>query len=183
MIEEISIYGYIIYYISIIVKRNMKNEGYYLLFFLFIVLSFIIFYNQSPNKQLSSLQPAQPSLHQYHTQHAQHAQHAPQMNKKTITNNNTMKNYTYNIENIDIHKDNLTNSDNNKLGCANSKYDPELEDVYSTTLRGKEYDPQTPDEIYNYSIKPNKSDLPIVNPPVQLLLNNAPLRLSERHLM
>lgn len=161
----------------------MKNEGYYLLFFLFIVLSFIIFYNQSPNEQLSSLQPAQPaqpSLHQYHTQHAKHA---PQMNKKTITNNNTMKNYTYNIENIDIHKDNLTNSDNNKLGCANSKYEPELEDVYSTTLRGKEYDPQTPDDIYNYSIKPNKSDLPIVNPPLQLLLNNAPLRLSERHLM
>ena len=38
-------------------------------------------------------------------------------------------------------------------------------------------------EIFNYSIKPNKTDLPIVNAPAHLLLNGAPLRLSERHLL
>ena len=99
------------------------------------------------------------------------------MNKKT-------EDYTYNIENINIHKDNLNE---NKLGlgnanAANAKYEPELEEVYSTTLRGDEYDTESSDEIFNYSIKPNKSDLPIVNPPLQLLISNAPLRLSERHL-
>ena len=167
----------------------MKNEGYYLLFFIFIgLLIFFFYYNQQQTQYQQPLQPsyikaqpqasqhqAQPqqSIHQYHTQQSQ------QMNKKT---NNT-EDYTYNIENIDIHKDNLNLSNNeNKLGCANSKYEPELEEVYGTTLRGNDYDTQSPDEIFNYSIKPNKSDLPIVNPPLQLLRSNAPLRLSERHL-
>lgn len=159
--------------------KKETNEGYYLLlFFIFIgLLVFIYFYNQQQPQYLQA-QQVNP------TQTSKQPPQPPQPNKKTITNNNTMKNYTYNIENVDIHKDNLSNSDNNKLGCANSKYEPELEEVYGTTLRGNEYDPQTPpDEIYNYCIKPNKSDLPIVNPPLQLLLNNAPLRLSERHLM
>ena len=154
-------------------KEGVTNEGYYLLlFFIFIgLLVFIYFYNQQQQPQY--LQPQD-----------QHPQTSQQPNKKNITNNDTMKNYTYNIENVDIHKDNLSNSDNNKLGCANSKYEPELEEVYGTTLRGNENDPKKPpDEIYDYCIKPNKSDLPIVNPPLQLLLNNAPLRLSERHLM
>ena len=102
------------------------------------------------------------------------------MNKKT---NNT-EDYTYNIENIDIHKDNLSDNENT-LGtakAANAKYEPELEDVYKTTLRGGRNHSDEPDEIFNYCIKPNKSDLPIVNPPLQLLRSNAPLRLSERHL-
>ena len=159
--------------------KKETNEGYYLLlFFIFIgLLVFIYFYNQQQPQYLQA-QQVNP------TQTSKQLPQQQQPNKKTITNNNTMKNYTYNIENVDIHKDNLSNSDNNKLGCANSKYEPELEEVYGTTLRGNEYDPQTPpDEIYNYCIKPNNSDLPIVNPPLQLLLNNAPLRLSERHLM
>ena len=160
--------------------KKEANEGYYpLLFFIFIgLLVFIYFYNQQQPQYLQAPQQVNP------TQTSKQPPQQQQPNKKTTTNNNTMKNYTYNIENVDIHKDNLSNSDNNKLGCANSKYEPELEEVYGTTLRGNEYDPQPPpDEIYNYCIKPNKSDLPIVNPPLQLLLNNAPLRLSERHLM
>ena len=161
--------------------KKETNEGYYLLFFIFIgLLVFIYVYlnQQQPQYLQPQAYPSHPS------QTSQQPQQPQQHNKNTIVNNNTMKNYTYNIENVDIHKDNLSNSDNNKIGCANSKYEPELEDVYATTLRGNEYDPQIPpDEIYNYCIKPNKSDLPIVNPPLQLLLNNAPLRLSERHLM
>jgi len=154
--------------------KKETNDGYYLLFFIFIgLLVFIYFYNQQ-----------QPQYLQAQQVHPTQTSHQPQQHNKNTIANNTMKNYTYNIENVDIHKDNLSNSDNNKLGCANSKYEPELEEVYATTLRGNEYDPQIPpDEIYNYCIKPNKSDLPIVNPPLQLLLNNAPLRLSERHLI
>ena len=161
----------------------MKNDGYYILFFIFIGLLIIIFYNQSQTPlqpmRLSQqhTQQQQPSLHKYHTEQDQ------QMNKKT-----NKEDYTYNIENINIHKDNLNLGNNeNKLGlgtanAANSKYEPELEEVYNTTLRGDEYDTQSSDELFNYSIKPNKSDLPIVNPPLQLLMSNAPLRLSERHL-
>lgn len=163
----------------------MKNDGYYILFFIFIGLLIIIFYNQSQtplqpmrlSQQQTQQQMQQPSLHKYHTEQDQ------QMNKKT--NKENKEDYTYNIENINIHKDNLNLGNNeNKLGLgsANSKYEPELEEVYNTTLRGDEYDTQSSDELFNYSIKPNKSDLPIVNPPLRLLMSNAPLRLSERHL-
>ena len=164
----------------------MKNDGYYILFFIFVGLLIILFYNQQSSQSsplqpvrlpLQSSQSSQPtqSIHQYHAQQSQ------QMNKKT---ENKEEDYTYNIENINIHKDNLNE---NKLGlgtanAANAKYEPELEEVYSTTLRGDEYDTESSDEIFNYSIKPNKSDLPIVNPPLRLLMSNAPLRLSERHL-
>jgi hypothetical protein len=174
-------------------KKEGTNEGYYLLFFIFVgLLIFLVYYyNQqqqsaySPYSAQASQQAAQASqtsqlpkqsIHQYHTQEHQ------QMTKKT----NNMD-YTYNIENIDIHKDNLSNNNDNKLGganAANSKYEPELDEVFGTTLRGNTSDSNNePDEMFNYCIKPNKSDLPIVNPPLQLLLNNAPLRLSERHSM
>jgi hypothetical protein len=159
----------------------MKNDGYYILFFICVGLLIILFYNQQ--SQQSPLQPVRlPSLSSQPTQsiHQYHAQQSQQMNKKT----ENKEDYTYNIENINIHKDNLNE---NKLGlgtanAANAKYEPELEEVYSTTLRGDEYDTESSDEIFNYSIKPNKSDLPIVNPPLRLLMSNAPLRLSERHL-
>ena len=173
-------------------KKEGTNEGYYLLFFICVgLLIFLVYYNQQQQSAYSpySAQAAQvsqtsqqatqvsqlpkQSIHQYHTQEHQ------QMTKKT----NNMD-YTYNIENIDIHKDNLSNNNDNKLGganAANSKYEPELDEVFGTTLRGNTSN--EPDEMFNYCIKPNKSDLPIVNPPLQLLLNNAPLRLSERHSM
>jgi len=165
----------------------MKNEeGYYILFFICVVglLIFLFYYNQ-PQQTTQSMQPRyiqpqprQQSIHQYHTQEHQ------QMNKKT---NNMDMDYTYNIENIDIRKDNLSEKDKeNKLGianAANSKYEPELDEVFGATLRGSGNHSNEPDEMFNYCIKPNKSDLPIVNPPLQLLLNNAPLRLSERHSM
>lgn len=166
----------------------MNEEGYYILFFICVgLLIFLFYYNQQQGlsgqqtmqPRYLQPQPRQPqqSIHQYHTHEHQ------QMNKKT----NNMD-YTYNIENIDIRKDNLSEKDkNNRLGtanaanAANAKYEPELEDVYKTTLRGSGNHSNEPDEMFNYCIKPNKSDLPIVNPPLQLLLNNAPLRLSERH--
>lgn len=165
-------------------KKEGTNEGYYLLFFIFVgLLIFLVYYNQQQQSAYSpysaqasqSSQLPKQSIHQYHTQEHQ------QMTKKT----NNMD-YTYNIENIDIHKDNLSNNNENKLGganAANSKYEPELDEVFGTTLRGNSDSNNEPDEMFNYCIKPNKSDLPIVNPPLQLLLNNAPLRLSERHTM
>ena len=92
--------------------------------------------------------------------------------------------YTYNIDNIDILKDTIGNNEESKLGNPNrSEYDPELDEIYNTSLRGDDKYKNIDNEIFNYSIKPNKTDLPIVNAPAHLLLNGAPLRLSERHLL
>jgi hypothetical protein len=164
----------------------MNYEGYYLLFFIFIGLLLVIYYYNLQAQQASQF------LHPQYPRHPQHPQHPRNSNnnqvstehKKTDNTDNTdNKNiYTYNIENIDILNDNPSN--NNKLGSpSNDSCDPELDEVYNTTLRGDENHSNKPDEVYTYSIKPNKSDLPIVNPPLQLLKNNAPLRLSERHFL
>jgi preprotein translocase subunit YajC len=177
----------------------MKYEGYYyLLFFVFVGILLIVFYynmlqQQRHNQQLQNLQ--QYHMHQHKVMTSNPAKDAKYTNadddhiklykddsiyKKT----NNINNYTYNIENVDILKGNTSNSDN-RLGSQNHRlYDPELDEVYNTTLRGTANDPNETIEIYNYSVKPNKTDLPIVNAPLHLLQTDAPLRLSEkRHSM
>ena len=185
----------------------MNYGYYYVIFFVFIGLLILVFYNNQQYQQ----QQYQQLIHQQQQQQQQQQQHNKnqvlaannknKMNmnedhlkiyndysnyKKTNNINNNTEIYTYNIDNIDILNDNPSNN-NNKLGNPNdNNYQPELEEVYNTTLRGyvnNDNDSTKPDEIYDYSIKPNKSDLPIINPPLQLLQTNAPLRLSEKHLM
>jgi hypothetical protein len=166
----------------------MNYEGYYLVFFIFIGLLIVFYYYNLQNSHASQAQASQ-FLHPQYPRHSQ-ASHSNNSqvsteNKKTDNINNTdNKNiYTYNIDNIDILNDSPS-SNNNTLGNPNDvKYEPELEEVYNATLRGDKNHSNKPDEVYNYSIKPNKSDLPIVNPPLQLLKTNAPLRLSERHFL
>ena len=160
----------------------MNYEGYYLVFFIFIGLLIVFYYYNLQNSQAQASQFLHP-------QYPRHSQHSHSNNNKVSTENKKINNinnkdiYTYNIDNIDILNDSPS-SNNNTLGNPNDvKYEPELEEVYNTTLRGDENHSNNPDEVYNYSIKPNKSDLPIVNPPLQLLKNNAPLRLSERHFL
>ena len=179
----------------------MKYGGYYLVFFVFIgFLLIILYYN---NIQQQQQQQQYQLINAYNVNGNQGNQGYPdyqsikynnynvdddhiklykdEANYKKTNNLNNINNYTYNIDNIDILKDNNINNDS-KLGNNNtSLYQPELEEVYNSTLRGN-ININEPDEIYDYSIKPNKSDLPIVNPPLQLLQSNAPLRLSERHL-
>jgi hypothetical protein len=156
----------------------MNYEGYYLLFFIFIGLLLVIYYYNIE-------QAAQASQH-LHPQYPRHSSASHSNNNQVSTEHkktNNTDSYTYNIENIDIHNDNPSNNNNTLGSPSNDNCDPELEEVYNTTLRGEENHTNKPDEVYNYSIKPNKSDLPIVNPPLQLLKNNAPLRLSERHFL
>ena len=181
----------------------MNYEGYYyLLFFVFIGILLIVFYyymlQQQQQQQLQlQQQQQQQNLQQYH----QHQHNVMTSKPIKYTNadddhiklykddsiykkTNNINNYTYNIENVDILKGNTSNSDN-KLGSQDHRlYDPELEEVYNTTLRGTANDPDETIEIYDYSVKPNKTDLPIVNAPLHLLQTDAPLRLSEkRHSM
>jgi hypothetical protein len=157
----------------------MNYEGYYLVFFIFIGLLIVFYYYNLQNSQPQFLHPQYPR----HSQ-ASHSNNSQVSTENKKINNTDNKNiYTYNIDNIDILNDSPS-SNNNMLGNPNDvKYEPELEEVYNTTLRGDKNHSNKPDEVYNYSIKPNKSDLPIVNPPLQLLKNNAPLRLSERHFL
>ena len=168
----------------------MNYEGYYLLFFIFIGLLLVIYYY---NLQQAGLAEQQMLLQAQQKQQQRSDASDQLANTKNMANanedhlkiykkTNNPDSYTYKIDNIDILNDNPSN--NNKLGSpSNDSCDPELDEVYNTTLRGDENHSNKPDEVYTYSIKPNKSDLPIVNPPLQLLKNNAPLRLSERHFL
>ena len=185
----------------------MNNELYYLLFFVFIGFLIVIVYSY---QQQQEQQYRQQNLYNNQVLQAKNNKgygsdgsvgsvgHTNRCNdhiklyedtnnttkyKRATANDVNESNYTYNIKNIDIHKDTINNN-NSKLGNPNNtNYDPELEEVYNTPLRGVGEHPDENNEIYGNNIKPNKTDLPIVNPPLQLLKYNAPLRLSERHLM
>ena len=170
----------------------MKYGGYYLLFFILIVFVIIFYYNmiqQNPyENHLQNLQQQQPHQH-----------HQPVKNTKPLKYTNAdddhiklykddtiykktgnINNYTYDIKDVDILKGNTSNNEN-KLGNKNRcLYEPELDEVYKTTLRGTVNDPDETIEIYDYSVKPNKTDLPIANAPLHLLMTNSPLRLSEK---
>jgi hypothetical protein len=159
----------------------MKYEGYYLALFVFIVLIVIIFYYNIQQerelnfKKVDKVDNVNISTSKPNNINNDHNKIYDELGKYKKINN-----YTYNIDNVDFHKD-IINNDESKLGNPNnSNFDPELEEVYNTNLTGN-YDDNK--EIYDYSIKPNKTDLPIINPPLQLLKTDAPLRLSERHLL
>lgn len=165
----------------------MNYEGYYLLFFIFIGLLLVIYYYNirqagQAEQQVLLQAPQKRSNASDQLANTKNMANANEDHLKIYKKINNPDSYTYKIDNIDILNDNPSN--NNKLGSpSNDSCDPELDEVYNTTLRGDENHSNKPDEVYTYSIKPNKSDLPIVNPPLQLLKNNAPLRLSERHFL
>ena len=164
----------------------MKYEGYYLAFFVFIVLILIVYYYNIQQRQELNVKREDKVDKVGNVNN-----NAIQKNNININNDHNKiygelekykktNNYTYNIDNVDFHKD-IINNDESKLGNPNnSNFDPELDEVYNANLTGN-YDDNK--EIYDYSIKPNKTDLPIINPPLQLLKSDAPLRLSERHLL
>jgi hypothetical protein len=177
----------------------MKYEGYYIAFFIFIGLLLIIFnYNiqqqQIVNTRIASdinatSSPSTASVAQIKQNkmniNEDHIRLYREDTKYKKLDNTKDTKYTYNIDNIDISKDTIDNNNSeNKLGNPNRcLYEPELDEIYNTSLRGIDNDSDSDNEVFNYSIKPNKTDLPIANAPMHLLLNGAPLRLSERHLL
>jgi hypothetical protein len=164
----------------------MKYEGYYLAFFVFIGLIVIIFYYNMQQSQelivkkvdnINNISTSKTNNININNNNNDHNKIYDELGKYKKINN-----YTYNIDNVDFHKDNI-NGDESKLGNPNlSIFDSELEEVYNTNLRGNNNNNNN-DVIFDFSIKPNKTDLPIANPPLQLLKTDAPLRLSERHLL
>jgi hypothetical protein len=164
----------------------MKYEGYYLAFFAFIgIIIIVVYFNIQQQQELSV------NLNNINTKNNINTIRCIKKDNidddhnriyKEYTSYKTTKdinNYTYNINNIDFDKD-IVIDNNNKLGNPNkSNYEPALEKIYNTKLKGN--NDEDNNELFDYSIRPNKTDLPIVNPPLQLLKANAPLRLSERH--
>ena len=169
----------------------MKYEAYYLAFFVFIGLIVIIYYYNIQQQQelsvnkinnvnnvnsINNVNTSKPNIININNDHNKIYD---ELGKYKKTNN---INYTYDIDNVDFHKD-IISGDDNKLGNKNhSDFDPELDEVYNTNLRGNDIISDN-NEIFDYSIKQNKTDLPIINPPLQLLKTDAPLRLSERHFL
>jgi len=170
----------------------MKYDGYYLAFFVFIGLIVIIYYYNIQQQQELSVNKINNvnnansinNVNKVNTLkknniNDDHNKIYNELGKYKNTNN---INYTYDIDNVDFHKD-IISGDDNKLGNKNhSNFDPELDEVYSANLTGNDITSDN-NEIFDYSIKPNKTDLPIANPPLQLLKTDLPLRLSERHLL
>ena len=170
----------------------MKYDGYYLAFFVFIGLIVIIYYYNIQQQQELSVNKINNvnnansinNVNKVNTLKTNninddHNKIYNELGKYKKTNN---INYTYDIDNVDLHKD-IISGDDNKLGNKNhSNFDPELDEVYSANLRGNDITSDN-NEIFDYSIKPNKTDLPIINPPLQLLKMDAPLRLSERQFL
>lgn len=63
----------------------------------------------------------------------------------------------------------------------NNIVDKDLNDVYNSKMSGNANNKEG-EEIYDYSLKKQKTDLPIANIPVYALLDNKSLKLSEREM-
>jgi hypothetical protein len=63
----------------------------------------------------------------------------------------------------------------------NNIVDKDLNDVYNSKMSGNANNKEA-EEIYDYSLKKQKTDLPIANIPVYALLDNKSLKLSEREM-
>jgi hypothetical protein len=85
--------------------------------------------------------------------------------------------------------DNTYNADNDNFDVElmrpyhkNNKFLEELENVYNTRISSREAGDIENDEIYEHSLREQKTDLPLANIPVYALLDNKPLKLSDRRI-
>jgi hypothetical protein len=62
----------------------------------------------------------------------------------------------------------------------NNTFDSDLEKVYVDDIADNNDPKNNYNEIYDYSVKLQKTDLPIANVPICMLKDNKPLKLSER---
>ena len=62
----------------------------------------------------------------------------------------------------------------------NNTFDNDLEKVYVDDIADNIDPKNNYNEIYDYSVKLQKTDLPIANVPICMLKDNKPLKLSER---
>jgi len=62
----------------------------------------------------------------------------------------------------------------------NNTFDSDLEKVYVDDIADNNDPKNNYNEIYDYSVKLQKTDLPVANVPICMLKDNKPLKLSER---
>ena len=62
----------------------------------------------------------------------------------------------------------------------NNTFDSDLEKVYVDDIADNTDPDNNYNEIYDYSIKLQKTDLPVANVPICMLKDNKSLKLSER---
>jgi hypothetical protein len=108
----------------------------------------------------------------------------PNKNDLDVINKNTFNMYSSNkdIDNTNFNKEIIT-QDTIKTP-EQRVFSPELEQIYTDDL-AENTDPNFDyNQIYNYSLKPNKGDLPIANVPLCALKDNhKSFKLSDRIIM
>lgn len=180
------------------------NEIYYIeiicIIFL-IVFAFLLFFNMSKNTVQEIEKPVKPKPVSLppkidHSDvkvrcppklvnlYEQDIPPMPNKNDLDVINKNTFNMYSSNkdIDNANFNKEIIT-QDTIKTP-EQRVFTPELEKIYTDDL-AENTDPNFDyNQIYNYSLKPNKGDLPIANVPLCALKDNhKSFKLSDRMIM
>lgn len=178
------------------------NEIYYIeiicIIFL-IIFVFLLFFNMSknapskeqPNEYKES--PPEPSKKQdmgdikvrcppkLTNLYDQDIPKMPNTNNIDIANKNTFNMYSSNkeVDNTNFNKEIITQD---TIKTAEQRvFSPDLEKIYTTDLAENNNPNLDYNQIYNYSLRPNKGDLPLANVPLCVLKDNhMSFKLSDR---
>jgi len=180
------------------------NDIYYIeiicIIFL-IVFAFLLFFNMSKNTLQENEEPvkAKPVSIPVKIDHNnvkvrcppklvnlynQNIPPMPNKNDLDVINKNTFNMYSSNkdIDNANFNKEIIT-QDTIKTP-EQRVFTPELEKIYTHDLAENTNPKFDYNQIYNYSLKPNKGDLPIANVPLCALKDNhKSFKLSDRMIM
>lgn len=108
----------------------------------------------------------------------------PNTNDIDVINKNTFNMYSSNkeIDNTNFNKEIITQD---TIKTAEQRvFTPDLEKIYTTDLAENNNPNLDYNQIYNYSLKPNKGDLPLANVPLCVLKDNhKSFKLSDRMVM
>lgn len=180
------------------------NEIYYIeiicILFL-IVFIFLLFFNMSKNTVQEKEEPVKPKPLPVPTKidkndvkvrcppklvnlYDQDVPPIPNKNDLDVINKNTFNMYSSNkdINNANFNKEIIT-QDTIKTP-EQRVFTPELEKIYTDDLAENINPNFDYNQIYNYSLRPNKGDLPIANVPLCVLNDNhKSFKLSDRMIM
>lgn len=180
------------------------NEIYYIeiicIVFL-IVFVFLLFFNMSKNTVQEKEKPAKPKPVSLPPKidhndvkvrcppklvnlYEQNIPPMPNKNDLDVINKNTFNMYSSDkdIDNANFNKEIIT-QDSIKTP-EQRVFTPELEKIYTDDLAENINPDFDYNQIYNYSLRPNKGDLPIANVPLCALKDNhKSFKLSDRMIM
>jgi hypothetical protein len=180
------------------------NEIYYIeiicIIFL-IVFAFLLFFNMSKNTVQEKEEPVKPKPVSVRPKidhsdvkvrcppklinlYDQDIPTMPNINDLDVINKNTFNMYSSNkdIDNANFNKEIITQD---TIKTAEQRvFSPDLEKIYTADLAENNNPNLDYNQIYNYSLKPNKGDLPLANVPLCVLKDNhKSFKLSDRMVM